>query len=45
MASYKCYKCGKKITDAELKKRFACPNCMSKIFVKPRTKSKKIKTD
>jgi DNA-directed RNA polymerase subunit RPC12/RpoP len=45
MANYKCFKCGKKILDASLKKRFVCPHCGSKIFFKPRTKSQKVSTD
>jgi len=43
MSTYKCFKCGKPIKDAELEKRFVCPKCGSKIFYKPRTKVKKIK--
>jgi DNA-directed RNA polymerase subunit RPC12/RpoP len=45
MAEYKCFKCGKKLKDKELDKRFVCPACGSKIFFKPRTKVKKVKTD
>ena len=45
MVGYKCFKCGKKIKDKDLKKRFVCIQCGSKIFFKPRTKSKKIKSD
>jgi len=43
MATYKCFKCEKKITASALEKRFVCPNCGSKIFYKPRTKVKKVK--
>ncbi len=43
MVTYKCFKCSKKITDADLEKRFVCPHCGSKIFFKPRTKVKKVK--
>lgn len=43
MASYKCFKCGKKITSNQLEKRFLCPFCGSKIFYKPREKMAKIK--
>jgi len=43
MVSYKCFKCGKKITDSSLGKRFVCPYCGGKIFFKPRTKVKKVK--
>jgi len=45
MATYKCFKCGKKIVSKVLEKRFVCPSCGSKIFYKPRTKIKKIKSD
>jgi len=45
MATYKCFKCGKKVTNTNLDKRFVCPFCGSKIFYKPRTKVKKVKTD
>ncbi len=45
MTTYKCFKCGKKIVSKELEKRFVCPACGSKIFYKPRTKLKKVKTD
>ena len=45
MAQYKCFKCGKKITSNILQKRFLCPGCGAKIFYKPRTVVKKIKTD
>lgn len=43
MAAYKCFKCEKKIANKDLDRRFVCPNCGSKIFYKPRTKSKKVK--
>ncbi|MBU3907178.1 MAG: DNA-directed RNA polymerase subunit P [Nanoarchaeota archaeon] len=43
MATYKCFKCGKKISSANLEKRFICPGCGSKIFYKPRTATKKVK--
>jgi len=43
MPAYKCFKCGKKITDKVLGKRFVCPGCGCKIFYKPRTKIKKVK--
>jgi len=45
MTAYKCFKCGKKIKSQELEKRFVCPACGSKIFFKPRTKIKKVKSD
>lgn len=43
MATYKCFKCGKKSTSSNLQKRFLCPNCGSKIFYKPRKEITKIK--
>ncbi|MBU1136251.1 MAG: DNA-directed RNA polymerase subunit P [Nanoarchaeota archaeon] len=43
MAVYKCFKCGKKISNKILEKRFTCPNCNGKIFYKPRVHSTKIK--
>jgi len=43
MATYKCFKCGKKITSSQLEKRFLCPFCGSKIFYKPRKDIAKIK--
>ena len=45
MVEYKCFKCGEKIEEKDLKKRFVCPNCGSKIFYKQRTKVKTVKTD
>lgn len=43
MAAYKCFSCGKKLTSAQLGKRFLCPFCGSKIFYKPRKHIAKIK--
>jgi DNA-directed RNA polymerase subunit RPC12/RpoP len=45
MVEYKCFKCGKVIESEELKRRFVCPGCGSKIFFKPRKKTKALKTD
>jgi DNA-directed RNA polymerase subunit RPC12/RpoP len=45
MTEYKCFECGKKIEDADLKKRFVCPHCGSKIFYKPRTKVRRLKAE
>jgi len=45
MVEYKCFKCEKKVKSEDLKKRFFCPGCGSKIFYKPRTKVKKIKAE
>jgi DNA-directed RNA polymerase subunit RPC12/RpoP len=43
MATYKCFKCGKKSTSKTLEKRFLCAYCGSKIFYKPRKHIAKIK--
>lgn len=43
MATYKCFKCGKKTKSEEIEKRFVCTECGSKIFFKPRTKVRKLK--
>ncbi|MBS3075639.1 MAG: DNA-directed RNA polymerase subunit P [Candidatus Nanoarchaeia archaeon] len=43
MATYKCFKCGKKTTHSILQKKFLCSNCGSKIFYKPRKFVVKIK--
>lgn len=43
MATYKCFKCGKKTTSTALEKRFLCIDCRSKIFYKPRKHVVKIK--
>lgn len=45
MAIYKCYVCGKQISHKNLEKRFVCPHCGSRIFYKPRTRIKRVKTD
>jgi DNA-directed RNA polymerase subunit RPC12/RpoP len=45
MVEYKCFKCKQKVEEKDLKKRFVCPNCGSKVFYKPRTKVKVVKTD
>ena len=44
MVAYKCFKCGKAITNTILEKRFVCPNCGSKIFYKPRKHIAKVKS-
>jgi len=45
MITYKCFNCKSKIKDEDLKKRFVCPACGSKIFYKQRTKIKKVKAE
>lgn len=43
MAGYKCFHCGERINSDELKKRFVCPKCNSRIFYKPRMKMRTVK--
>ncbi|MEM1535894.1 MAG: DNA-directed RNA polymerase subunit P [Candidatus Pacearchaeota archaeon] len=43
MPVYKCFSCGKEVSDKVLKTRFSCPYCGSKIFFKPRKAIKKVK--
>ena len=43
MSSYKCFHCAKKLKSEDLKKRFVCPDCGSRVFYKPRTKMKTVK--
>jgi len=43
MVNYKCFNCGKVISDKGLEKRFTCQHCNSKIFFKPRTKAVRVK--
>ena len=38
MVDYKCFKCGKGLTDVEIRKKLRCPYCGEKIFYKPRQK-------
>jgi len=45
MVTYKCFKCNEEIDSKDLKKRFVCIKCGGKIFFKPRTKTKQMKTD
>jgi len=45
MVAYKCFHCGKVLTDKALEKRFVCPHCGSKIFYKPRKAVTKIKAE
>lgn len=45
MAQYKCFRCGKQISDKNLDKRFTCPHCNGKIFFKPRKAVTKIKAE
>jgi DNA-directed RNA polymerase subunit RPC12/RpoP len=43
MTDYKCFFCGKAVSERALKSRFSCPNCGARVFFKPRTAVKKIK--
>ncbi|MBU2522834.1 MAG: DNA-directed RNA polymerase subunit P [Nanoarchaeota archaeon] len=43
MVTYKCFNCGKQVSDKALDKRFTCQHCNSKIFLKPRKKTVKVK--
>ncbi|MCS7134740.1 MAG: DNA-directed RNA polymerase subunit P [Candidatus Pacearchaeota archaeon] len=43
MPVYKCFSCGKEISDKALKTRFSCPYCGCKIFFKPRKTVKRVK--
>jgi len=43
MVTYKCFHCGKTVTDKVLEKRFVCVACGSKIFYKPRNIVAKVK--
>jgi len=36
MVEYKCFKCGKGLTDDDIKKKLRCPYCGDRIFFKPR---------
>jgi len=45
MAGYKCFHCGNNLKSADLKKRFVCPECGSRIFYKPRNKMKTVSSD
>lgn len=43
MTAYKCSSCSKQIDTTMLRKRVRCPYCGSKVLVKERVTSKKIK--
>jgi DNA-directed RNA polymerase subunit RPC12/RpoP len=43
MVAYKCFHCGAKIKSDELKVRFVCPKCNSRVFYKPRNLMKTVK--
>ena len=43
MVTYKCFSCGKQVSDKALDKRFTCQYCNSKIFLKPRKRTVKVK--
>lgn len=37
MVEYKCFHCGKKVSEDYLRKKIRCPYCGSKMLYKPRT--------
>jgi len=37
MSEYKCFSCGKAISDTHIRKKIRCIYCGSKIIFKPRT--------
>ncbi|MBI2448842.1 DNA-directed RNA polymerase subunit P [Candidatus Pacearchaeota archaeon] len=43
MTNYKCFKCGKQISNKTLEKRFVCPSCGGKVFYKTRKEITKVK--
>jgi DNA-directed RNA polymerase subunit P len=43
MVLYKCFKCGKEIEGASIKRRIRCPYCGSKILFKPKIVTTKFK--
>lgn len=45
MVTYKCFHCGKTISDKATEKRFVCPYCGSKVFYKPRKIVSKVKAE
>lgn len=42
MVEYKCFKCGKSLSDDDTRKKLRCPYCGDKIFYKPRQTSTKV---
>jgi DNA-directed RNA polymerase subunit RPC12/RpoP len=43
MVEYKCFDCGKIVSDEYIRKRVRCPFCGSKMLYKSRTTTTKIK--
>jgi DNA-directed RNA polymerase subunit RPC12/RpoP len=43
MVEYKCFNCGKILSDTSIKKRIRCIYCGSKIIFKPRATITKVK--
>ncbi|PIU76138.1 DNA-directed RNA polymerase subunit P [Candidatus Pacearchaeota archaeon CG06_land_8_20_14_3_00_35_12] len=43
MAIYKCFFCGKQLSQKVLQTRFVCPHCGSRIFFKPRKEPTKVR--
>jgi len=42
MVEYKCFNCGKNVSEDYIKRKVRCPYCGSKIIYKPRTTSTKV---
>ncbi len=42
MVEYKCFKCGKNVSDDYIKRKVRCPYCGSKMIYKPRTIATKV---
>ncbi|MBS3164186.1 DNA-directed RNA polymerase subunit P [Candidatus Woesearchaeota archaeon] len=36
MVDYKCFSCGQRLSDEELRRKLRCPYCGDKLFYKPR---------
>ena len=43
MVEYKCFDCGKTVSDTYTRKKVRCPYCGSKMLYKPRSTSTKVK--
>jgi len=43
MVQYKCFNCGKTVSDTYTRKKIRCPYCGSKLLYKQRTTATKVK--
>jgi DNA-directed RNA polymerase subunit P len=43
MVEYKCFHCGKSVSEDYIRRKVRCPYCGSKMIYKPRTSSTKVK--